>query len=104
MSDARVRRQETKFSDVTAIGQPPEGVVAARGDEDDLHGAIRRYDFEFRLTKMLGHGKTPLQCSPIRPAFQPRRLFLPNHPGSPAPSDSSAYCVADQQPGACASG
>src|SRR5450755_315347 len=56
MSDARGRRQETKFSDVTAIGRPAEGVVAPRGDEDDLHGAIRRYDFEFRLDKMLGHG------------------------------------------------
>jgi hypothetical protein len=59
MSDARVRRQETKFSDVTAIGQSAEGVVAARGDERDLHGAIRRYDFEFRLDKIPGHGKTP---------------------------------------------
>jgi hypothetical protein len=66
--------------------------VAVRGDEDDLHGAI--YDFEFRLDKMLGHGKTPLQCSPIRPAFQPRRRFLPNLPGSRAPSDSSAFCLA----------
>ena len=41
------RRLETKFSDVTAIGQSAEGIVAARGDEDDLHSAIRRHDFEF---------------------------------------------------------
>src|SRR5271169_2371676 len=74
MSDAGVRRQETKFNDVTAIGQSAEGIVAARGDEDDLHGAIRRYDFEFRLDRMLGHGISPsrLYRSPITPAFQPR--------------------------------
>jgi hypothetical protein len=81
MSYARVRRQETKFSDVTAIGQSAEGVVAARRDEEDLHGAIRRHDFEFRLDKMPSHGIFPSKCSRIRPAFQARRRFLSNHPG-----------------------
>jgi hypothetical protein len=63
MSDAKVRRQETKFIDVTAIGQSAEGVVAVRGDEDGLHGAI--YDFEFQLDKML------LQCYPSGQRLNP---------------------------------
>jgi hypothetical protein len=76
MSDAGVRRQETKFSDVTAIGQSAEGVVAARGDEDDLHGAIRRHDFEFRLDKMPSHGIFPPQMFPDQASVSTPTSFL----------------------------
>jgi hypothetical protein len=42
-----------------AIGNSAEDKVTARGDEDDLHGAIRGYDFEIRLDWMFDHGIPP---------------------------------------------
>ena len=96
MSYARVRRQETKFCDATAIGQSAEGVVAARGDEDDLHSAIRRYYFEVRLERMPSHRVFFSKCSRIKPVFQPRGRFLPNHLGRSALTDHSAFWLADQ--------
>jgi hypothetical protein len=96
MSYARVRRQETKFSDATAIGQSAEGVVAARGDEDDLHGAIRRYYFEFRLDRMPIHGIFHSKRPRIKPAFEPQRRSYRIIQAVRASTDHSAFCVADQ--------
>jgi hypothetical protein len=51
---------------------------APRGDEDDLHGAIRRYDMTSNSdsTRCLAMEKLPSNVPSIRPAFQPRRRFL----------------------------
>jgi hypothetical protein len=75
---------KTKFSDAAAIGQSAEGVVAARGDKEDLHSVIRRYYFEFRLERMPSHRVLPPNVPGLSQAFQPRRRFLTESSGPSA--------------------